>query len=313
MLKNHVNISPFRSDSLECTYDEIYKATIYRYTNIDDIEWSLFLKKHNSPVRIILWEHSELIPVDFLFIPRECHKLLVGLHGAEGRQQADLPKFQFLRSFLKERNESLVFFSDSTLLLDDKLSLGWMVGNRNSHFLQRVTSVLQALIKNCSYKSTMLVGHSGGGFSAIAIGSRIPQSLAISVNGQVVIGEHTPWVVNSLKQRIFPEEKSTDSMLSKYKDRMDLRLILKNRVNNSSFSYFAHREDLKAYSELQHFQLLADFIGVSHIGGTTISGDEMVLCNWKILGDSAHALPGTVIPFIQYALGEVPKIDLGIR
>lgn len=312
MKKENSNICAFRGDNKACIQDDLYKARIYRYDDIESIEWDVFRAQPEVPVRIILWEKSETIPVDFLFIPRDNHNLLVGLHGAEGRVKADLPKFQFVRSFINERSESLVFFSDSTLLLHPKLSLGWMVGNKNSYFLPRVTSVLKALIKNCGYDQTTLVGHSGGGFAAIAIGSQISNSKAISVNGQVVISEHTPWIVNSLQQRIFPEEENPESMISNYKNRMDLTFILRNRVENSKFFYFAHIEDLKAYSELRHFQLLADFEGVSHYGGVSKPGNEMILCKWEVIGASAHALPGTVIPFINFALGENLKMDLGI-
>lgn len=301
----------FRGSELSYNADEIYKAKIYRYTNINDIEWEFFLAHTNVPVRIILWEEGELLPVDFLFIPRQSYELLVGFHGAEGRAQADLPKFQFVRSFMNERSESLVFFSDSTLLLDDELSLGWMVGNKYSHFLLRVTSTLQTLIKNCCYIKTRLVGHSGGGFAAMAVGSQISNSQAISVNGQVAIGIHQPWTVKSLQKRLFPEESSHEAMIDKYPERMDLTKILENRVSNSNFVYFAHKKDPKSYTVLRHFQLLADYVEVSHDGGVARSGDEMVLCNWKVLGNSPHALPGTVIPFIQYASGEECKIDLG--
>lgn len=304
------NISFFRGNELSSNLDAIYNAVIYKYNNIDDIPWSDFLKQPDVPVRIILWEEKEVIPVDFLFIPRASNNLLVGLHGAESRTQADLPKFQFVRSFMNERTESLIFFSDSTLLLSDKLGLGWMVGNKESHFLVRVINTIHTVINKTGYQKTTLVGHSGGGFAAIAIGSQISNSLAISINGQVLVGAHEPWTVKALQQQVFPEELVTSAMISKYPERMDLRNILERRVENSTFAYFAHKGDPNTYFEYPHFKLLADSMKVSHQGGVNKNGDKLVLCNWDILGSSAHSLPGTVIPFIQFALGEEPKIDI---
>lgn len=312
MKKEYSNICAFRGDSTACTQDELYEARIYRYDDIESIEWDVFRAQPEVPVRIILWEKSETIPVDFLFIPRDNTNLLVGLHGAEGRMQADLPKFQFVRSFLSQRRESLVFFSDSTLLLSDKLGLGWMVGNKHSHFLSRVTFILKELIKNCGYDQTTLVGHSGGGFTAMAIGSQISNSKAIAVNGQVLVGAHEPWTVKALQQQVFPEELLPESMISRYPQRMDLRKILEERIEDSRFFYFCHKNDPNTFSKYPHFKLLADYVDVPYTGGTTSVGDRLVLCNWKVIGESAHALPGTVIPFINFALGENLKMDLGI-
>lgn len=308
MDKNDNRLTSFRGDELSCIYDEVYKSKIYRYSNIDDIEWSLFLKQPNVPVRVILWEKEEKIPVDFLFVPRINNNLLVGFHGAEVRPNVNLPKFQFLGSFMNERSESLLFFSDSTLLLNEKLVLGWMVGHKESHLLSRAISVLRILIASCGYNQTTLIGHSGGGFTAIAMGSQIQNSRAIAVNGQVVIGEYEPWTVRSLHQNVFPEEKSSESMIVKYEERLDLRSIIRNRVTNSNFVYFAHKDDI-SYT-IPHFKLLADSMKISHEGGINKNQDKLVLCDWRISGSSAHALPGTIMPFIQFALGETSKMDI---
>lgn len=308
--QNIFALTKFRGDDINIDTDIFYKSKIYRYSNIEDIEWDLFLNSPNIPVRIILWERNEVLPVDFLFIPRKSRNILVGFHGAEVRPNADLPKFQFVGSFLNETTDSLIFFSDSTLLLNERLVLGWMAGNTSSHLLKRATSVLKEANRVCGFDKTTLVGHSGGGFTAIAMGSQIPNSLAISINGQVSIGHYEPWTVRSLHENVFSDEISTDSMLTKYADRLDLRVILENRLEASRFIYYAHRED-KAYT-IPSFKLLADYLNIPNESGETLRGDKLLLCNWRILGNSAHALPGTVIPFMQYALGEKSKIDLGI-
>lgn len=311
MNKNIKIKSKFRGIDETYTYDELYSAKIYRYYSIHEIQWDFFLSQPDIPVRIILWEGYEALPVDFLFIPRANTNLLVGFHGAENRERVELPKFQFVNSFKKQRTESLVFFFDSTLLLDKTLSLGWMVGNQSEHFLSRIIHTLQYLIKICNYNKTTLVGHSGGGFASIAVGSQISNSHAVSVNGQVYLGVHQPYTVQKLYERVFPEEPSVEAMMTKYQERMDIRKLLDKRVENSRFTYFSHKND-SSYTRFPHFKLLANYMGISETGGSSVFGDKIVLCNWKVTGDSAHALPGTVIPFINFALGENLKMDLGM-
>lgn len=303
----------FRGSDEKIYYDELYQVKIYRYENLSDIPWHVFQSNIDIPVRIIVWPKEELLPVDFLFLPRESRKLLIGFHGAEARNQADLPKFQFVRSFTNERTESLLFFSDSTLLLNEKIALGWMTGNSQGHFLPRIVSTINSVSSKLGYTNTTLVGHSAGGFAAIAVGSYIPNSVAVSINGQVVVGAHEIWTVKALQEAIYPEEYTYTSMLSRYHNRMDLRFFLDNRVSTSSFNLYAHKDDPNMMTTCPHFPILTKFFGLSLVGGITKNMDSIVLCDWERKNDvSPHALPGTVIPFLQLSLGEQPKFDIKI-
>lgn len=303
----------FRGSDINSDYDELYQVKIYRYENLLDVPWSTFQKNIDVPVRIIIWPVEEILPVDLLFIPRENSRLLVGFHGAEDRNQSDLPKFQFVRSFVNERKESLLFFSDSTLLLNDRLVLGWMTGNSQSHFLPRVVNTINSVSNDLRYTHTTLVGHSAGGFMAIAVGSFLHNSVAVSINGQVVVGAHEIWTVKALQQAIYPEEYIYTSMISRYYDRMDLRFFLRNRVSTSSFRLYANKHDPNMMTTCPHFPILVKFFELNIEGGVTPNGDSMLLCDWERNNNaSPHALPGTVIPFIQLSLGEQPKFDIRV-
>ena len=88
----------------------------------------------SGPARYIVEDPRHSLPLDVLFIPRpgsKSKRLLVGLHGAEGRATANLPKFQFVKSFTK-RDESLLFIADSTLLQGEKINIGWYAGNSDT-------------------------------------------------------------------------------------------------------------------------------------------------------------------------------------
>lgn len=312
-MDNKKSLINFRGSNIESNYDELYQAKIYRYEKLSDIPWLTFQNDIDIPVRIIVWPKEEILPVDLLFIPRNSRQLLIGFHGAEARNQANLPKFQFVRSFTNERTESLLFFSDSTLLLNEKIALGWMTGNSQSHFLPRVVSTINSASNALDYTHTTLVGHSAGGFSAIAVGSYISNSVAVSINGQVVVGAHEIWTVKALQEAIYPEEYIYTSMLSRYCERMDLRFFLKNRVSNSSFNLYAHKDDPNMMTTCPHFPILTKFFGIGLEGGVTSNNDSMVLCDWERKNNvSPHALPGTVIPFIQLSLGEKTKLDVRV-
>lgn len=300
----------YRGSDASVDFDEEYSAAVYRYKSIDAIPWIDFKKSPNVPVRIIVQEESWDLPVDILYVPRDSNRLLVGFHGAEDRSKSVLPKFQFVRSFRHERTESLLFVSDSTLLQSEKMVLGWLFGSKKNHLVPLVAATINSMIGATGIEMTVLVGHSAGGFGAVAVGSLIKNSISISVNGQAIIMEHRPWTIRRLASTIFGEESPKIELLHDFLERMDLRLILDKREESSRFFAFAHVEDPLVMTEHPHFPLLAESFGVPATGGKTPAGDCFVPCNWECGNVKPHALPGTVIPFIQYVLNESQTKDI---
>src|SRR5699024_550677 len=105
--------------------------------------------------------------------PRKGSKrLLVAFHGAESK--ADLPRFQFFRSFVMQRKkESLLFISDPTVLQGDgKLRVGWLAGNRDTP-LQDLYADIVIKTAEVTRSRPILLGHSAGGFAALAVAARV--------------------------------------------------------------------------------------------------------------------------------------------
>lgn len=296
----------FRCADGKVTFDEFYQAPIERFENLDQIDWTKFAP--NSRTRIIVQASPDILPLDLLFIPRESSRLLVGFHGAENRRTLQMPKFQFVSSFLS-REESLLFVSDSTLLNGPKINIGWVAGNKDIHIGSMVTKAINQIVNAHEYQETVLAGHSAGGFSAILVGSQIPNSRAISVNGQSVAVRYAPWTVANLQKEAFPETKNIEEMAEKYADRLDLRVVLENRISSSSFTMFGNTNDKASFGPMPHFPLLAEHFGLTEAGGRTDHGDALVACTWA-LKSGGHALPGTIIPFISYVLGEEPSVPI---
>ncbi|WP_157773352.1 ATP-grasp fold amidoligase family protein [Brachybacterium vulturis] len=300
-------ISAFRGSASDVVRDAMHDVPIRRFTSLSDVEIDT-----ESPARYIVSERHDPLPLDFLVYPRDSDRVLVGLHGAEFRKTADLPKFQFVRSFLT-RSESLLFLADSTLLQNDQLNLGWMAGTEGNHLLPRYARVVDLVQDSLAAKQSVLVGHSAGGFMSIAIGSMIAGSIAISVNGQTVLEKYEPWTLRQLRDAVFSGTETVESMIERYRSRLDLREILSNRLEGTRFAYFAHAEDPNTMTRLPMFPALAEYLGVDpSVGGRTEAGDVMSVCRWPTAENvPVHALPGTVLPFIDAVLGQSTSFEFG--
>jgi pimeloyl-ACP methyl ester carboxylesterase len=214
-----------------------------------------------------------------------------------------LPKFQFVRSF-STREDSLLFVSDSTILQGDKITLGWLAGNKDTPLAQLVTDSVNRARQQAKVNETVLAGHSAGGFAAILVGSQVPNSRAVSVNGQTVVDRFWFWTVKNLNKYAFPECESPQAMMEQYVDRLDLRVALQNRLSTSSFTYFGNHRDPATFGDMPHFELLAEVLGLDAQGGRTLNGDAFVVADWNKEGASPHALPGSMMPFLILTLDE---------
>lgn len=124
--------------------------------------------------------------LDFLFVRRESETLQVSFHGALDRHRYSLPRFERFATLLKF-NDSLLFFSDPTLRLDESLQLAWYTGwegyDAQSHIAECVIKSSFSL----GAKKTILSGSSGGGFAALQVGALVPNSTVVAFNAQTSI------------------------------------------------------------------------------------------------------------------------------
>lgn len=285
-------------------FDDLMKVRIHRFSDLSALTFDL-----SSPGRYIVVDPSYSLPLDFLLIPGNGERLLVGFHGAEDRANTSLPKFQFVSS-LQSRGESVLVLSDPTLLHSERMTIGWFSGNSRTPLADLLAVIVRAANSALGTTETVLVGHSAGGFAAILVGMQVENSRAISVNGQTVALHYYPWIVEHLQEDAYPECLSPEGMVERYPNRFDLRAAAMTRVPTSSFTYFAHRDDPISFEKFPHFQLLADHFEIPLNGGRTANGDAFVPCAWELLNPSPHALPGTIMPFVHLVLGEKPSRDI---
>lgn len=286
--------------------DELMDVPIRRFNSLGALELDL-----EQSARYLVTDPGFSLPLDFLFIPRGRDRLFVGFHGAETYVPDKFPKFQFVRSF-KGREGSILSLFDTTLLQHEKLNIGWMAGNQETPLAALYSTVVRLAGLALGVQETILVGHSAGGFAAMQVGARVPNSRTISINGQVVVSKHRPWLVKKLWKHAFPEVPTREEFVKRYRCRLDLREILDHRVETSTFTYFGHRDDRLTMTDHPHLPLLADYFGMnSHEGGRTAEGDAIVICDWKSSNPNPHAIPGSVQPFVALTLGETPSRPIG--
>lgn len=296
----------YRCSDPSKTYDDRYSAPIRRFSTIDEVTWSKF--ESGSTIRIIIQPDTDTLPVDLLYLPKDSDTLLVGIHGAASRKNLDVPKFQFIRSFTT-RGHSMLFVSDSTLLQSDVINIGWLAGNKDVALHSLVAQAVRDAGDSLEVKQTILAGHSAGGFASILVGSQVPNSRAVSVNGQSVVSRYVPFTRKNLHAAAFPECKTQDEMFERFAGRLDLRVAIESRVESSSFTFFGNTKDNASFGKMPHFQLFAEHFGLTEEGGRTAHGDAFVACTWP-LETGGHALPGTILPFIDLTLGREPSVEI---
>lgn len=294
-------------------FDERYDAELIEFGFAEEIPWDQLSSQIGHRFRISVRPPGGSLPLEMLYIPRASPDLLIGLHGAEQRSTMEFPKFQFVNSFVSQRTESLLFLADSTLTLHEELSIGWMAGNAKTDLVKEYSEVVNTLNAMAGHVNTVLAGHSAGATVAIRMGAHIPNSTAVAVNPQLSVELHRPWLIPKLREAAFSEYATDYGMLSAFRERLDLTRTLTHRESSSRFYWFSHAEDTLSFQTYPHFPAVCDFLRIGEDGGTTQNGDRIVKCRWETTNPNKHALPGSIIPFIEYTLGESTGAELLIE
>lgn len=119
-----------------------------------------------------------------LVCPAPGDTLTVMFQGAIDRARIHLPIFQRVR-FQKQLNAGpIVAFADPTLDLSRELRLGWYLGNEESDLYRSIANAIRQLADRFGTRKIVLQGGSGGGFAALQVGSRLPNSHVVAANPQ---------------------------------------------------------------------------------------------------------------------------------
>lgn len=167
------------------------------------------------------------------FRPGSGDSLLVCFSGAVDRKKIALPRFEWQRQF-EDLDVPQMFISDPTLDLAHDLRLGWYLGSVNTDGHKAIAAVVQQMQQLLAPKNTWLLGNSGGGFSAIQVGSYLRNASIYAVNPQTDVQKYLTRFSQRALRQVFgsPNPHSSDQRLSASKRieasdaELDIRIVI---------------------------------------------------------------------------------------
>ncbi|MFH5824240.1 hypothetical protein [Georgenia sp. AZ-5] len=201
------------------TFDERHRAPVLVVPRIPSFDLA------ERRRYVIQEEPSEVrLPLDVLLVPRPgASVLVVSLHGYTDRKKYSLPRFERLAS-LSTLDTHVLYVSDPTLSLAADLSLAWYVGTASDDLVSRHAALIAACAAQLGVERVVLAGSSGGGYAALALGPRIPDSFVVAFSPQTRIGNYHAPHVNRFIRRVFPQFASWQEVEREYPRRMNLCL-----------------------------------------------------------------------------------------
>ncbi|WP_217639251.1 hypothetical protein [Arthrobacter sp. cf158] len=83
-----------------------------------------------------------------------------------------------------------IFISDPSLVLTDRLNLGWFVGNSRMNIQKNLLAIISHITETWGEQQIVFYGASGGGFASLFFSAHFPGSLAIVSNPQTNIAKY---------------------------------------------------------------------------------------------------------------------------
>ncbi|MCC3269896.1 hypothetical protein MUG94_11460 [Arthrobacter gengyunqii] len=214
------------------------------------------------------------LPLDILYRHRSAATTLVTFHAA-ATSQASIPIFSGTR-MTEEINANVVFVSDPSLVIDEKIKLGWFAGNRHQPLQSVLPEVIRHIVRDTGAQHLIFFGASGGGFASLYYSSLFPGSLAIGVNPRTIVDRSFPTAISRYAQLCWglSEQQDISNLLSKT-IHSDLRIHTPLPPVNT-VAYVQNSQDeryinssllpyLDAFEDTSHIHLLMKDWGKGHV------------------------------------------------
>lgn len=146
--------------------------------------------RHFSPNLGISGASIQTVPagpltLPFAVVPATGDTLTVLFQGAINRARIRTPIFQRLRYQVELDAGPTIVFSDPTLDLSSSMGLGWHLGTERTDLVHVITDTISRVAEWLNVQNIVLAGSSGGGFTALQVGSRIPDAFVVAISPQV--------------------------------------------------------------------------------------------------------------------------------
>lgn len=141
---------------------------------------------------------------DFLFSRGDNDRLFVFLSGDAPRHKFQPPVFQRW-SWAKTVPGHFLAISDPTLKLSDDIGLGWYIGTQDCDPTETLVALIAKVAASVGVtaQDIYFYGSSGGGFAALHLAARTPESTAIAINPQIVVTDYASRGVQRFLDRHF--------------------------------------------------------------------------------------------------------------
>lgn len=144
------------------------------------------------------------LPLEVLIDPEPGKDtLVVSFHGAIDRVRYEIPRFERMKSFA-ELDAHRMFVADPTLNKDQNVRIGWYLGGPDDDATERYSDLIQRVADSLGVRRVILTGASAGGFAALALTPRIPNSLAVVFSPQTNVGRFGDYWTTTLMKWAFP-------------------------------------------------------------------------------------------------------------
>lgn len=184
-------------------------------------------------------------------------RLLILSNGAIDRRRKNPPIFM-RSSWAKDIDANCIFIDDPTLH-DNKLFIGWGVGNPEHHYLKSISDIIIKIANLCEFDKENIVyyGSSAGGTMSIMLSTYHQGTTALANNPQAfAINYKDGTIVDRLRRHMF-SDMPLDELLNQYNSRFSITdCFLENNYVPSIYYLYnvASEEDY----ELQYLPLIKE-------------------------------------------------------
>lgn len=213
--------------------------------------------------------------VPFLYYPSEEKFLFVLMPSAVDRSDQVMPVFnRFTWAGKGVFKGCVLCVADPTLELDERLSLGWCLGSRQSDLSEILAKLVKqvATVLDIPTRNIVFWGSSAGGFSALALSARVGGSTAVAINAQTDALAYADKNQVALIKEVVFDNCSEDQIRKEAGHRINMT-ELRKRNKKARFVMVQNRLDTHHYSE--HFLPFWQGLGGGVKDGWSRSGKNM--------------------------------------
>ncbi|MBE6506279.1 MAG: glycosyltransferase, partial [Methanobrevibacter millerae] len=148
-------------------------------------------------------------------------------------------------SWYKYFDESFIAYADPIFLYDQKITLGWFVGDKNQWYLESLSLIIKKLSKSQKilHENILFFGSSGGGFASLGLGTLIKGSKVLLNNSQFFIMNYHEYHIENL-MRILESSfnESSSEIIKRINYRLNIIELFKKEKYIPEITYYLNLE-----------------------------------------------------------------------